>query len=209
MFRSALWMPAVLLTVAACAEDISEGRVTATVSDPAPTMEAPAPTGRVVAIDMAASTVQALGAKITATHPIVFDRWEGQLRMDGSELTGVEVTIHMDSLRADVEDLTGHLKTADFFDVATFPTATFASTSVVAKPGADGATHEVSGDLTMHGQTKRITFPAAVSEEGGALRAKTEFVVNRQDFGITYPGMPDDLIQDNVALTIDLVSSGS
>ena len=209
MFRSALWMPALLLTLAACAEDIAEGRVTATVSDPAPTTEAPAPTGRVVAVDMAASTVHALGAKITATHPIVFDQWEGQLRLDGTELTGVEVTIQMDSLRADIEDLTAHLKNEDFFNVAAFPTATFVSTSVLAKPGADGATHEVTGDLTMHGETKRITFPATVSEEAGVVRAKTEFVVDRQDFGIAYPGMPDDLIQDNVALTIDLVSASS
>lgn len=200
-----LTLPALLLALSACAPDVGEGRVAATVSEPAPTTEAAAPTGRVLALDVGASTVHALGAKITATHPIAFDRWEGQLRAEGSELTSVEVTIHMDSLRADIEDLTAHLKKADFFDVETFPTSRFASTSIVAKPGVDGATHEVTGNLTMHGQTQRLTFPATVSQTDGAMTASTEFVIDRQDFGIAYPGMPDDLIQDNVALTIELV----
>jgi polyisoprenoid-binding protein YceI len=199
-------VPALMLVLSACAPDVGEGRVAATVSAPAPTTEvADAPTGRVLTLDASASTVRALGAKITATHPIEFDRWEGQLRAEGAELTSVEVTIHMDSLRADIEDLTEHLKKADFFDVETFPTARFASTTIVAKPGADGATHEVTGNLTMHGQTLRLTFPATVSEAEGALKASTEFVIDRQDFGIAYPGMPDDLIQDSVALTIELV----
>ncbi len=198
-------LPAVILALSACAPDVGEGRVAATVSAPAPTTEAAAPTGRVLTLDTSASTVRALGAKITATHPIEFGRWEGQLRADGTDLTSVEVTIHMDSLRADHEDLTEHLKTADFFDVQTFPTARFVSTSVSAKPGEDGATHEVTGNLTMHGQTLRLTFPATVSHPDDALKAVTEFVIDRQDFGIAYPGMPDDLIQDSVALTIELV----
>ena len=209
MIRTALFLPTLALVLSACAPDVSEGRVTATVSEPAPSTEAVVTTGALVGIDVAASTVKALGAKITATHPIEFDEWDGQLRMDGDQLTGVEVIIQMNSLRADVEDLTHHLKNEDFFDVTAFPTARFVSSSVTAKSGADGATHEVTGDLTMHGQTQRITFPATVRSEGGAVRATSEFVVDRQDFGIAYPGMPDDLIQDNVVLTIDLVSKAS
>ena len=38
------------------------------------------------------------------------------------------------------------------------------------------------------------------------MTATTEFVLNRQDFGITYPGRPDDLIQDNVRMNITLVA---
>lgn len=199
-------LPTLMLILSACAADVGEGRVAATVSEPAPTTEAaPAHIGRVLTLDTQASTVHALGAKITATHPIAFDRWEGEMRADGMNLTGVDVTIHMASLRADIEDLTGHLKTADFFDVETFPTSRFISTSVTEVAGDNGSTHEVSGNLTMHGQTQRIAFPVTVSHPDGALKAVTEFVIDRQDFGIAYPGMPDDLIQDNVALTIELV----
>ena len=185
----------------ACVQDVSAGKATAAVVEPEVAAVA---RGRDLVVDKARSEVRALGAKLTAKHPIVFDTWKGSLRVDGDQLVGVDVVIEMDSLRADVDKLTGHLKTEDFFDVATFPKATFASTRVVATPGAAGATHEVSGALTLHGVTKHVRFPATVSWSGEEVLARAEFVIDRQDFGIAYPGMPDDLIQDDVLLTIDL-----
>ncbi len=91
--------------------------------------------------------------------------------------------------------------------MAKYPTATFRSSSVVARTGADGATHEVSGALMLHGVTKQLSFPAKVSAGGESVEAHAEFVLDRQDFGISYPGRPDDLIQDNVVLTIELAGT--
>jgi polyisoprenoid-binding protein YceI len=56
----------------------------------------------------------------------------------------------------------------------------------------------------MHGVTQNISFPAKLSDRDGRLDTSAEFVINRKDYGISYPGMPDDLIQDNVVLTIEL-----
>jgi len=189
----------------ACVDDVGAGKVTAELVSAKPAAAAEV-SGRSVAIDPARSSIAALGAKVTATHPIAFDRWEGSLQLDGAALTGLAVTVHMDSLRADQPKLTGHLQSADFFDVARFPHATFRSSSVVAKAGADGATHEVTGELSMHGVSKQVRFPARVTAADQRVELHTEFAIDRQDFGIAYPGRPDDLIQDAVVLTVTLAS---
>ena len=104
-------------------------------------------------------------------------------------------------------DLTAHLKNEDFFEVEKFPKATFKSASITEGSDAEGDwTHTVAGDFTIRGVTKRLTFPAKISVTDGEVTANTEFVMNRKDFGITYPGMPDNLIKDNVKMTISFVA---
>ncbi len=109
-----------------------------------------------------------------------------------------------DSLESDSEKLTGHLESPDFFDVQKFPTSTFQSTSILEKSTGD-ATHEITGNLTLHGVTKVITFPAKVTKAPDAVTGTAEFTINRKDFGIVYPGKPDDLIKDDVLLKLKLV----
>ncbi len=62
----------------------------------------------------------------------------------------------------------------------------------------------MSGTLSMHGVDKAVSFPARITAADGGVEASTEFVIDRKDFGIVYPGMPDDLIRDEVVLTVDL-----
>ena len=64
--------------------------------------------------------------------------------------------------------------------------------------------YEVTGDLTLHGVTKTISFPAVISLDGDTLSTKSEFYINRKDFNIVYPGKPDDLIRDEVVIKFDL-----
>ena len=200
-----------LLIAAGCFTDPGTGKTKATVSQSAsPQVAKPAKSAapakeRTVRVDRTRSTIAAVGAKVTRKHDISFDDWSGTFQMNGDELTGVAVEIQMASMRADVDKLTGHLKSPDFFDVPTHPTSSFTSTKITKRSGPDNATHLIEGDLTMHGVTRRISFPATVKSAGGDIVTSAEFVIDRQDFGITYPGMPDDLIKDNVALTIDLV----
>lgn len=202
---AALLLPLALAT--ACTEDVGAGKTAAKSAEPAavePADAAKQAEARVVPVDTSRSRVHALGAKISAKHPVSFEDWEGSFRVNGDEIVGVDVTVKMDSLKADEEKLTAHLKNEDFFAVEKFPTATFTSSKIVAEAGPDGATHTITGALTMHGVTQNISFPAKLTPRDGRLDTYAEFVINRKDYGITYPGMPDDLIQDNVVLTIEL-----
>ena len=61
--------------------------------------------------------------------------------------------------------------------------------------------------MTIRGTTKRLTFPANVTVSATEVKAITEFVINRQDFGVTYPGRPDDLVQDNVRMNVELAAA--
>ena len=69
--------------------------------------------------------------------------------------------------------------------------------------GADGASHTVTGTLDFHGVKKEIGFPATVTMAEGAATIAAEFVLNRQDFGISYPGRKDDLIKALLSVTGD------
>lgn len=191
----------------ACAEDVAKDKAAATVAEPPPAAAAPAPAaGKALAVDRARSKIGAVGAKITGKHDVNFPEFTGTVSLDGENVTGVEFSVDLNALVADAEKLTSHLKSADFFEIEKHPTASFKAAEIKAVAGADGATHEISGDMTLRGVTKRITFPAKVTVAPGEVTGSAEFAINRQDFGIVYPGKPDDLIQDNVVLKIELVA---
>jgi polyisoprenoid-binding protein YceI len=95
------------------------------------------------------------------------------------------------------------LKTPDFFDVAKIPEASFVSTAIKAG-GEKGASHTVTGNLTMHGVTKSITFPATINVTPDAATVDATFSISRKEFGITYPGPSDNAIRDNVVLTLKI-----
>jgi polyisoprenoid-binding protein YceI len=157
------------------------------------------------------STLGFTAAKVTASHDGSFGEWSGtiDLARSGDPTASREnVSIVMDSLVIEPARLAGHLRTPDLLDVARFPTATFRSTQIAAgatgQVGDAAATHTVTGDFTLHGQTRAITFPAIITVTDGEVSARAEFSINRQDFGITYPGMPDDLIRDEVVIRFDI-----
>lgn len=170
----------------------------------APESEAKAAPGKPLAslsIDPSNSKVEFVGAKVTASHPGGFTDFSGKLDLgDPLEQSRIEITIQTASLYADKEKLTKHLKSPDFFDVAQFPTALFRSTEIK----KEGEGHLISGDLTLHGVTKRISFPASVAVTEAQVSANSEFSIDRKDFGIVYPGMPDDLIRDLVVIKLSL-----
>ena len=154
-----------------------------------------------LAINPSNSKVEFVGAKVTASHPGGFTDFAGTVDLgDPVEKSQIAITIQTASLYADKEKLTKHLKSPDFFDVGKFPTATFRSAEIV--KSSDGYT--VAGDLTLHGVTKRISFPAAIHATGAEVSVNAEFSINRHDFGISYPGMRDDLIRDLVVVKLSL-----
>ncbi|MGB0805896.1 MAG: YceI family protein [Salibacteraceae bacterium] len=108
-----------------------------------------------------------------------------------------------------IDKLSGHLKSDDFFKVATYPTSTFEMTSVEAATGDYNS--KITGNLTILGETKSISFNANVNVSDASVSVKSEdFVVNRTDWGLTYnvegtEGVPADyLISNDIGFTIDV-----
>jgi polyisoprenoid-binding protein YceI len=94
--------------------------------------------------------------------------------------------------------LTRHLLNADFFEANTYPKATFKTTSIEAQAEGEN-THSVTGDLTMHGVTKSISFPAKVSVSGGKAGLESKFTIDRREFGITYG---QGMVNNDVEITV-------
>lgn len=201
--RHTLLLFTIVLAVAGCKNPGAE--VTAATVEPAAEQAAPAaePAAKTttLAINPSNSKVEFVGAKVTRSHDGGFTDFSGKVDLaDPIEQSRIDLTIETASLYADEEKLTKHLKSPDFFDVEKFPTATFRSTEIK----QEGNGHIITGDLTLHGVTKRISFPATVTATDEEVTAASEFSINRKDFGITYPGMPDDLIRDLVVIKLSL-----
>ncbi len=143
------------------------------------------------------STIGFVGSKVTGSHEGGFKSFDGTLAVaDGKIVAPSSVTIQMDSLWSDSDRLTGHLKNEDFFEVKTYPTAMFAVTSV-----SDG---EMTGNLTMHGVTKSISFKPEVTISESEVTLKAEFDIMRFDWGIVYKGKADNLVRDEVVIKLDV-----
>jgi polyisoprenoid-binding protein YceI len=132
-----------------------------------------------------------------------FTKFSGVVKVDAKDIakSTVEVSIEADSINTDNEARDKHLRSDAFFDVAKYPVITFKSTSV--KEVAKGKL-EVTGDFTLHGVTKRITFPITNAgtmpgmQPGTVVAGFTDgaLTLNRNDFGIkTFPGaLGDDVV---------------
>ncbi|MFN7959028.1 MAG: YceI family protein [Holophagaceae bacterium] len=137
-----------------------------------------------------------------------FTKFGGTIKVDTADISksSVEVSIDAASINTDNEGRDKHLKTADFFDVEKFPTITFKSTSV--KEVAKGKL-EVTGDFTLRGVTKRITFPITAAGTQPGMKPGTvvagfidgALTINRNDYGIKYgPGV----LGDEVAISLNI-----
>lgn len=194
-----------LLLVAAGCEDPARDKPAAQVAEPIAPAAAPAPAAAVkYAFSEDGSKLAFVGAKVSLKHDGSFEKFRGSVTVPDGDVTkgSVDFEVDLASVVSDAEKLTGHLKSADFFDVEKFPKSTFKSTSVT--PGGEPGTYTITGNLDLHGVTKSISFPAKISSSGEALDVASEFKINRKDFGIVYPGMPDDLIHDDVVIKLDI-----
>lgn len=129
-----------------------------------------------------------------------FTDFDAKLNLDPANPANskLAVTVQTASVNGHNEALEKHLQSADFFDVAKHPTATFVSTKVVP---TSATTADVTGDFTLLGVTKPLTLKVTFNKAGENM-AKTyvagfsaEGVVKRSDFGMNYavPGVSDDV----------------
>lgn len=145
----------------------------------------------------------------------------GTIAVAGTEATG-DFTLDMDTLSVSATPtkpgqenaLEGHLKGSRWFDVAAYPTAAFEITSVAPRADSDTTfTYDVTGSLTMKGQTNAVTFPALIYQAAdGKLHAHGELEIDRTKWGITagsknfFDNVADNAIDDMVALSFKLIA---
>jgi polyisoprenoid-binding protein YceI len=212
IFLTAVLSAAAFLT--ACTDPAAD-KPKAVTSDPSNSRPAnqtnnPAPgsntvRGEGLPITPANSTVAFVGSKMTGKHQGGFTMFSGTVDLVNGKPEESSVTIEIDTntIFADDPKLTEHLKTADFFDVAKFPKASFKSTKI--EPGARAPyNYTVTGDLELHGQTKSITFPAKIDVTDADVTVNAAFRIDRKDFGINYSGPADNLIRNDVAILLDV-----
>jgi len=159
------------------------------------------------------STVIWKGYKVTGSHHGVISLKEGSVMMKGNQLTGGHLVMDMTSI--EVRDLNGeykgklegHLKSDDFFGVASNPESSLKVTNVVAKDGG----FLVTADLTIKGITEPVEFMAYADDTNGTLKATAELKVDRSKYNVRYgsnsffDNLGDKAIYDEFDLKVELV----
>jgi polyisoprenoid-binding protein YceI len=196
------------LALVACQSEINDkpaAQVSETAATTAATETQPATNAVTANVIKDKSAIRFVGAKVTRDHKGQFRNFDGTISYAQGRPERVSFTIDLSSIETDTPDLTGHLKSPDFFDVAKYPRATFTSTSLTEAPGPNGRTHLLNGTLELHGVTKDVSLPVKAQQSADGVRTTSEFTINRHDWGISYKGMADDLIKDNVLIQLDLL----
>ena len=121
------------------------------------------------------------GTKPGGKHSGGFEKVNGTATITEAAGLKIDVEIDCDSLYSDDKKLTGHLKSPDFFAVKDHPKARFVSTKVA--KAAKG--YVVTGDLTLLGKKKEVSFPTEITT-GDKLTMNGTFEINRSDFGMSY-----------------------
>lgn len=138
-----------------------------------------------------------------------FTEFGGQVTIAEDGTPAVEAEIKVDSINTQNEQRDQHIRSADFFDVDQFPTATFKSTAVRAK----GDDYVLVGDFTLRGVTKQVEMDLEFNGvnpgmgHGPVAGFEARTVLNRKDFGISIE-MPLEgggaVVGDKITITLEI-----
>jgi polyisoprenoid-binding protein YceI len=141
-----------------------------------------------------------------------FTKLSGSLRLDRKDIakSSIEAVIDAASIDTRESKRDEHLRSADFFDVAKFPSITFKSNNVQ----QDGEGLQVLGDLTIHGVTKEVALTvegmdSEMKDPWGNVKlgASATTKIKRKDFGLTWNAALEAggvLVGDDVSITLDI-----
>lgn len=148
--------------------------------------------------------------------PGFFRDFTGTVNFDAKDITKstVEFTAKATSVDTGVTNRDNHLRTKDFFEVDKFPDITFKSTKVEKK----GKGMMITGDFTMKGVTKSISFPfqiagfiAGTDKAAPKMGIAAETTINRRDYGVNYGGnMPNGIatVSDEIKISLQIEANG-
>ena len=173
--------------------------------------------GQVYAIDTLNSKAEWKGFKVVKsdnTSHIGSLKFEsGEVTVKDKKLESGQFVIDMTSItNEDLKDaeangkLLGHLKSADFFDTAKFPTASYEITKVTAAAEGSDYNTVLDGNLTLKGITKPFNFNANVKLDKGELLIATEPKdISRDEFGIKFQmSAAEGLIKNEINIQIKI-----
>ncbi|PKV66950.1 YceI family protein [Pontibacter ramchanderi] len=186
-------------------------------------------------IDTAGSSVTWIGAKVTGRHNGLIPVKQGTIMLHNGKLQGGKALLDMTGVRSEDKSideagnlkLTKHLRSADFFDVEQHPVASFEITSVAPYDSTErqevpafagnaremrvkDPNHKVTGNLTIKGITKSISFPARIEVEDSVLRAKANFNIDRTHWRLSYgsdQSLGNRTIYPAVNIGLDIVAN--
>lgn len=236
----ALLIVAVMAMIASCSTPKGETVETKEAEE----VKEAAPTAVSYGVQADQSSVAWIGSKPTGQHTGTIPVSEGSFSVTDGDLTGGAFTLNIQGLEVtDMEqgskgynDLKGHLMSNDFFAADSFATAKFEITAI--NTYADGSvsdkeefqsdfapkkasenivenpTHTISGNLTMRGVTKNISFPASVSMTDNGISASAKFNIDRTAWNLSYgkeadaiDKAKDKFIYDTVNLELTVAAS--
>jgi polyisoprenoid-binding protein YceI len=172
---------------------------------------------KVVSVDVDRSEIVWVGKKVTGEHSGNIELKSGGFEFSNGVLSGGNFVMDMHSItNSDLEDegmnskLVGHLKSDDFFGVEKYPEAKLEIQNV--EKHANDQYH-LTGEITIKGITKSITFPASVNDYGDSYSASADVVIDRSEFNVRYgsgsffDNLGDKMIYDDFELKITLVAN--
>lgn len=158
-------------------------------------------------VNLGESTIEWQGFKPTGSHKGTINIASGTFTTHEGEIQSGSFEIDMNSIKESEGSarLEGHLKSADFFDVEKFPTASFEVTGLETKDGNS----MLSGNLTLKDATNNVTFPVTVTNEADVLTVSSEvFTIDRSKWNVRYGSksffddLKDKFINDDIELKI-------
>jgi len=170
-------------------------------------------------VNAEASNVTWHATKVTGEHSGTVGIQNGYLSVTEGELVAANIVVDMQTIAcADLEGewgtkLVGHLNSEDFFHVSEHKASSFTLRDIAPLAQAEGdATHSVTGDFTIRGITKSVTFYANIIENGSQLTISGSAVLDRSQFDVKYGSgsffddLGDNLIHDNFTVGFNLVA---
>jgi polyisoprenoid-binding protein YceI len=161
--------------------------------------------GAGVAVPLTAENTRVtfIGTAGPSSHEGEFERIQGEWTLptlDPNE-SRAWVRIETGSLLTKIGLLTKHLKGKDFVDVDQFPTATFVSSRIEPADGPGGATHRVTGEFTIHGVNRAVTFPARIVVTANTATLDGTFKISQAAFGMAAAA---EKTKDEVPVTVSI-----
>lgn len=162
-------------------------------------------------VDKAHSVAQFKVRHFTSNVIGQFRDFDATVNLDRAkpQASSVEFTIQTTSIDTGNARRDEHLRSPDFFDVTKFPTLSFKSTAIAPKSKTE---FDVTGDLTLHGVTKRVTLPVTFlgfskTKQGEKAGFEIETTLDRKDYGVVWNRALDEggfMLSDDVKVTIEL-----